>query len=132
MVHAKYGFSNFNPDPWIRAFKPITLPDYWIDKYEVTNRQFKKFVDAGGYQKQGVLEALFSQRRTCRSLGEAMAEFLDATGRPGPSTWEAGDYPKGQDDYPVSGVSWYEAAAYAEFVARVCPPFTIGIIRRLL
>ena len=25
-----------------------------------------------------------------------MAEFRDATGRPGPSTWEAGDYPKGK------------------------------------
>ena len=23
--------------------------DYWIDKYEVTNREYKEFVDAGGY-----------------------------------------------------------------------------------
>jgi hypothetical protein len=26
------------------------LPDYWIDKYEVTNRQYQEFVSAGGYQ----------------------------------------------------------------------------------
>ena len=52
---------------------------------------------------------------------EAMAEFTDKTGRPGPSTWQASDYPDGQDDYPVSGVSWYEAAAYAEYAGKSLP-----------
>ena len=32
-----------------------------------------------------------------------------------------GDYPEGQDDYPVSGVSWFEAAAYAEFRGKSLP-----------
>jgi len=50
-----------------------------------------------------------------------MAEFRDATGRPGPSTWELGTYPQGRSDYPVGGVSWYEAAAYAEFVGQSLP-----------
>ena len=40
---------------------------------------------------------------------------------PAPSTWDLGNYPSGQDDYPVSGVSWYEAAAYAEFVGKSLP-----------
>ena len=52
---------------------------------------------------------------------EALKEFVDQTGQPGPATWEAGDYPEGQADYPVSGVSWYEAAAYAEFVGKSLP-----------
>ena len=30
-------------------------------------------------------------------------------GGPGQSTWELGDYPEGQDEYPVTGISWYEA-----------------------
>jgi dienelactone hydrolase len=46
---------------------------------------------------------------------------LDQTSRPGPATWQAGDYPEGQENYPVSGVSWYEAAAYAEFVGKSLP-----------
>ena len=50
-----------------------------------------------------------------------MAEFRDTTGRPGPSTWELGSYPDGQDDWPVSGVSWYEAAAYAAYVGKQLP-----------
>jgi serine/threonine protein kinase len=31
---------------------PVRLPEYWIDKYEVTNRQFKDFMDHGGYQNR--------------------------------------------------------------------------------
>ena len=50
-----------------------------------------------------------------------MAEFLDTTGRPGPSTWELGAYPEGRDNFPVNGVSWYEAGAYAEFVEKSLP-----------
>ena len=47
--------------------------------------------------------------------------FRDSTGRPGPATWEAGHYPAGQADYPVGGVSWYEASAYAEFAGKSLP-----------
>ena len=43
------------------------------------------------------------------------------TGRPGPSTWQGGTYPEGQDDYPVSGVCWYEAAAYAKYADKSLP-----------
>jgi cephalosporin-C deacetylase-like acetyl esterase len=50
-----------------------------------------------------------------------MDELKDQTGRHGPSAWQAGDFPEGQENYPVSGVSWYEAAAYAEFVGKSLP-----------
>ena len=59
-------------------------------------------------------------------MGTSDGEFVDATGRPGPSTWEAGDYPEGEDDFPVAGVSWYEAAAYAEYVGKVLPTIFSG------
>ena len=35
--------------------------------------------------------------------------------------WLQGDYPVDQGDYPVSGVTWYEAAAYAEFGGKNLP-----------
>jgi dienelactone hydrolase len=50
-----------------------------------------------------------------------MAEFVDRTGRQGPATWEAGDYPENLDNHPVTGISWYEAAAYAEFAGKSIP-----------
>lgn len=50
-----------------------------------------------------------------------MARFRDITGRPGPATWQGGTYQDGYGDYPVTGVSWYEASAYAEFVGKSLP-----------
>jgi dienelactone hydrolase len=50
-----------------------------------------------------------------------MAGFVDQSGRPGPAVWQAGSYPEGQENHPVSGVSWYEAAAYADFVGKSLP-----------
>jgi dienelactone hydrolase len=101
--------------------EPVQLPDYWMDRYEVTNKQFKQFVDSGGYRKRGYWTHLFLKGGRALSWEEAMAEFHDATGRPGPATWELGEHPQGQDAYPVTGVSWYEAAAYAEFVGKSLP-----------
>jgi serine/threonine protein kinase/pimeloyl-ACP methyl ester carboxylesterase len=100
---------------------PVQLGDYWIDKYEVTNRQFKEFVDRGGYQKPEYWKNEFSKDGRPLLLYQALAEFRDTTGRPGPATWEAGSYPAGKEDFPVTGVSWYEAAAYAEFAGKKLP-----------
>ena len=50
-----------------------------------------------------------------------MARFKDVTGRPGPATWKLGTYPDGEEDLPVSGLSWYEAAAYAAFAGKELP-----------
>jgi dienelactone hydrolase len=50
-----------------------------------------------------------------------MALFRDRTGRQGPATWEGGAPPVGQEHHPVTGVSWYEAAAFAAFRGRRLP-----------
>ena len=100
----------------------VDLPDYWIDKYEVTNREFKKFVDAGGYTDAKYWMEL-REGRPQLSFEQAMDRMRDSTGRTGPSTWELGSYPEGQEDFPVGGISWFEAAAYARFVGKSLPTF---------
>ncbi len=97
------------------------LDDFFMDRYEVTNRQFKEFLDKGGYRKKDYWKQRFIKDGKELTWEDAVREFVDQTGRAGPSTWQAGDYPQGQDNYPVSGVSWYEAAAYAEFAGKSLP-----------
>jgi dienelactone hydrolase len=95
--------------------------DFYIDRYEVTNKQYKEFVNAGGYGNKKYWNQKFIQRGRELTWEQAMERFVDESGQHGPSNWQGGDYPRGQDDYPVSGVSWYEAAAYAEFAGKSLP-----------
>jgi dienelactone hydrolase len=106
-----------------RDHPPVKLDDFWLDRYEVTNRQYREFVDQGGYRKPGYWKQPFAKDGRVLSWREAMALFGDATGRPGPATWEAGTYPEAEGEFPVGGVSWFEAAAYAEFADKELPTF---------
>ena len=99
----------------------VELPDFWLDRDEVTNRQYEAFVRSGGYGRRELWREPFVRHGRALSFDEAMALFRDRTGRPGPSTWQLGSYPDGQAEFPVSGISWYEAAAYAAFVGRSLP-----------
>jgi serine/threonine protein kinase/dienelactone hydrolase len=105
----------------IGVAQSVILPDFWIDQKEVTNQAFKQFVDGGGYRDPKYWKAPFKTDGRVLSFEEAMARFLDATGRPGPAGWEVGSYPEGQADFPVGGISWFEAAAYAEFAGKSLP-----------
>jgi eukaryotic-like serine/threonine-protein kinase len=97
----------------------LEVPAFFIDRFEVRNRDFKEIVDAGGYTEADHWRELpFDDGGEWRT---AVARFVDLSGRPGPSTWRAGTYPDGTADYPVTGVSWYEAAAYCRFRGKELP-----------
>ncbi len=99
----------------------VRFDGFWVDRYEVTNRQYKAFVDAGGYKRREWWQNRFTKGGKSLAFDEALSTFVDATGRPGPATWELGTYPAGADDLPVTGVSWYEAAAYAASKGHALP-----------
>jgi eukaryotic-like serine/threonine-protein kinase len=105
----------------VRFSPRVKLGDFWLDRFEVSNRQYRSFVDAGGYADRRYWKHPFE--RDGRTLGweESMAAFVDRTGKPGPATWESGACPAGRDDEPVTGISWYEAAAFAEFAGKRLP-----------
>ncbi len=120
MVRVPAGsFSMFIPG--LDHLKKEPMAAFAIDRHEVTNREYKRFVDAGGYADAKYWRQPFVDGGRELPFAEAMARFIDRTGRTGPATWEVGTYPDGRDDYPVSGVSWYEAAAYAEWAGKSLP-----------
>ena len=52
---------------------------------------------------------------------EQYAEFLAATGQVPPLSWKDGVYPEAEAKYPVTGVTWYEAAEYAAWKGKRLP-----------
>ena len=97
------------------------VPDFLIDQFEVTNREYKSFVDAGGYRRPELWKHAVIRQGSMVPWAVAMRLFSDSTGQPGPAGWELGSYPEGEGELPVEGVSWYEAAAYAEFAGKQLP-----------
>jgi dienelactone hydrolase len=90
------GLTGFNVD------QDLDMAPFLIDRLETTNREYQAFVRAGGYR-------------------DLSAAFVDSTGKPGPSTWELGDFPAGHPDDPVGGLSWNEAAAYCKWAGKSLP-----------
>ena len=103
------------------AFEPVKAPAYFIDRSEVTNEAYRAFVTGGGYQSKQYWTHAFTKGGRPVSWETTMSEFKDATGRTGPATWTVGTFPEGQAQLPVTGVSWYEAAAYCEFAGKSLP-----------
>jgi hypothetical protein len=96
-------------DGMVRVEESPSIPAFLIDRFEVTNAQFAKFVNAGSYSNANLWPAPGARR------------FVDRTGVPGPRGWSGGAYPQGRADHPVTGVSWLEAMAYARWAGRELP-----------
>ncbi len=107
--------------PGLDDLKAEPTTAFLMDCHEVSQREYKRFVDAGGYTDSKYWRQPFLDGGRKLTWTDAIARFTDRTGRPGPATWEVGSYPEGGGDLPVSGVSWYEAAAYAEWAGKNLP-----------
>ena len=80
----------------------IFVDPFYIDKYEVTNEQYKIFVDVNPeWRKDRILQ-----------------EYCDGNYL---KEWNGNHYPQGKDDHPVIHVSWYGAMAYAQWVGKRLP-----------
>ncbi len=103
------------------ATQRYKLSNFLMDRLEVTNRQYKAFVDAGGYARSELWDSTIVRDGRPTPFAQAAALFVDRSGRPGPSSWVGGAPPQGDEELPVGGVSWYEARAYARFVKKELP-----------
>jgi sulfatase modifying factor 1 len=122
----------------------VKINSFWMDATEVTNAQFKKFVEATGYvttaeikpdweeiKKQlppdtpkpdeGVLVAaslVFAPTATAVHLNDASQWWTWTSG----ANWKHPQGPassiKGKDNYPVVHISWDDASAYAKWAGK--------------
>ncbi len=97
------------------------LPDFWIGRTEVSNREYARFVRDAGYQRPEFWAHTAEVDGQSLTGLELADNFLDSTGLPGPSTWAQGSYPEELAEHPVTGVSWYEAEAYARYMDAALP-----------
>ena len=67
----------------------VSVRPFFIDRTEVTNAAYQKFVEAANYDP--------------------------------PATWKDGSLPAGEEELPVTGITWYDAAAYAAWAGKRLP-----------
>lgn len=99
----------------------VGLSDFFIDRCEVSNRDFEQFVRDGGYRKRELWKEPFIDGGKTLSFDEAMARFHDTTSVAGPRSWSGGAPPPGLENHPVTDITWYEAAAFAEWKGKKLP-----------
>ena len=87
---------------WEKPVHTVHLDAFYMDTHEVTNAEYKVFVDANPQWQKDNIEDRFHT-----------GNYLDF--------WTGTDYPAGKADYPVGYVSWYAAMAYAEWAGKRLP-----------
>ncbi|MHC4838001.1 MAG: protein kinase domain-containing protein, partial [Planctomycetota bacterium] len=107
--------------PGLDHITDVELGNCLLARHEVTNAEWKAFMDAGGYDDETLWAEALAMEGVDLPWTEVRARFVDASGRTGPATWIAGDHPDGQEQHPVAGVSWFEAMAYARWAGRALP-----------
>ncbi|MBI5789711.1 MAG: formylglycine-generating enzyme family protein [Candidatus Schekmanbacteria bacterium] len=80
----------------------VYVKAFYIDKYEVTNVQFKRFIE---------VNPEWSKEKINPKLHDG--DYL--------KHWERGNYPAGMDNHPVVYVSWFAADAYARWAKKELP-----------
>ncbi|HEY4194976.1 MAG TPA: formylglycine-generating enzyme family protein [Mucilaginibacter sp.] len=80
----------------------VTVLPFYIDKVDVTNAEFKKFIKANPQWTKGHIPDSLQDGNYLKD-------------------WHGDNYPKGQQEFPVTYVSFYAANAYARWLGKRLP-----------
>jgi formylglycine-generating enzyme required for sulfatase activity/energy-coupling factor transporter ATP-binding protein EcfA2 len=110
-----------SPQRQRRLAHTVTIPyDYQIGRYPVTNAQWRRFVEAGGYTtKRYWTKAGWRWRQDLGDTWfERLRKLIPRWREPiiSPETYWWDDRLWNSDNQPVVGVSWFEAVAYCRWL----------------
>ncbi|NIQ03781.1 MAG: SUMF1/EgtB/PvdO family nonheme iron enzyme [Nitrospinaceae bacterium] len=94
------------PKPLYQDEQPeqkLFLKGFYIDRNEVTNRRYKNFLDHLPVHPE------------YKVLVEKLGYYAS------PPKWDKTRFPKDQGDYPVTGVSWFDAANFCQWAGKRLP-----------
>ena len=94
------GSNNGNPDE--QPVHTVYVDAFYMDIYEVTNAQYKKFIDANPQWRKSRIADSYHD-----------GDYL--------KHWNGNSYPVGKGNHPVVYVSWYSAMAYTQWVDKRLP-----------
>lgn len=90
----------------------VYVEGFYIDRYELSNAEFKAFIDAGGYQDSTYWNPVGWAWRV-------------ANGTTLPNVWNDPEFHgggiAGNEQFPVNGVTWWEADAYCRWAGKRLP-----------
>jgi gamma-glutamyl hercynylcysteine S-oxide synthase len=92
--HSTHG-DEFIPYPKNSEGHTFEMPEFYMDKFPVSNKQFKDFLDATHYRPQDTVNFL--------------------------KNWSRKSIPRGQENFPVVCVSYEDAKAYAQWAGKRLP-----------
>ena len=96
------GSNNTEADDDEQPVRMIYLDTFYIDQYEVTNAQYKQFVDANPLWQKDRIPSEYHD-----------GDYL--------KHWKGNNYPESKENHPVVYISWYAAMAYAEWAGKRLP-----------
>lgn len=82
------------------------ISPFYLAKYEVTNKEYKEFVDKAPHAPPKPMSA------------EEVKAYKDGTAYDPPTDWNGANFPAGQENEPVRNVTWKDAVAYCEWLSQ--------------